>query len=297
MIKRSALILLVMMFCSAASAESEKTWILKDQVGREVTLPRQPARVIALAPSITEIVYALGRENTLVGATIYSDYPEEANKLPRVGSYIHLDLEKIVALKPDLCIAVKDGNPKETVLRIEKLGIPVFAVNPDGFDSVITAVDKIGEILGATKKATAIVTDMTKRMKKVTSFTSSIADKPGVFFQIGISPIVSTGSGTFLHELIELSGGKNLAAGSKSYPRFSKEQVLAMNPDVIIITSMARSEIFQQVKNDWESWQDLAAVKKNRVHIVNSDILDRPTPRLVDGLEMLTAVIHPEFKY
>ena len=279
-----------------ANSDDDRVRIITDQLGRKVSIPVRPLRVIALAPSITEIVYALEAEEKLVGATMYSDYPEAAKRLPRVGSYIHLDLEKIVALNPDLCIAVKDGNPKETVLRIEKFGIPVFAVNPNGLKTVINAVKKLGNVLNADKKASEITSEMRQRMDHVKAFTSTLAKRPGVFFQIGISPIVSTGSGTFLDELIELAGGRNLAKGPKPYPRFSTEQVLSMKPDVIIITSMARAEIFETVKKDWESWPNLPAVKNNRVYVVESDILDRPTPRLVEGLEMLTGVIHPGFK-
>ncbi len=296
--KKISLILFLVMVAGInnSAAINAKTRIVTDQLGRKITIPARPLRVISLAPSITEIVYALERDDILVGATTYSDYPEAAKKLPRVGSYIRLDLEKIVALNPDLCIAVKDGNPKETVLRIEKFGIPVFAVNPHGLKSVVNAVEKLGTVLGAEKKAEEVTGGMKKRMEKVKAFTSKIKKPPGVFFQIGIAPIVSTGSGTFLDELIELAGGRNLAKGPNSYPRFSKEQVLAMKPDVIIITSMARNEIFETVRKDWESWPDLPAVKNKRVYVVESDILDRPTPRLIEGLEMLTGVIHPGFK-
>lgn len=266
-----------------------------DQLERPVVVPLEPKRVIALAPSITEIVYSLGREDLLVGATQFSDYPPEAKKIPKVGSYVHLDLEKIVSLKPDLCLAVKDGNPRDMVQRIETFGIPVFAVNPDGLDSVMKAVLKIGDILNVSGTADAVVQDMNKRIQNVKNYTNRLDKPPGVFLQIGISPIVSVGEKTFLHELIELAGGKNLSAGTTPYPRFSKEQVLVMNPDVIIITSMARAEIFENVKKEWDSWPGMSAVKNNRVYIVNSDILDRPTPRMVAGLEMLTKVIHPEF--
>lgn len=297
MMKKIVVVLLQLLLISVpVYAVTDDIRVVTDQLGRKVSIPQKPLRVISLAPSITEIVYAVGCEKLLVGATMYSDYPADAKKLPRVGSYIKLDLEKIIALNPDLCIAVKDGNPRETVLRIEKFGIPVFAVNPDGLETVIKAVENLGSVLNAEKRAEIITTDMRQRMKRVETFTSQLESRPGVFFQIGIDPIVSTGSGTFLDELIELAGGRNLSKGPKAYPRFSKEEVLSMKPDVIIITSMARFEIFEEVKKDWNSWPNLPAVKNKRVYVVESNILDRPTPRLVDGLEMLTGVIHPEFK-
>lgn len=285
-----------LLISTSAYAVTENFRVVTDQLGRKVAIPQKPLRVISLAPSTTEIVYAIGCEKLLVGATIYSDYPAAAKKLPRVGSYIKLDLEKIIALNPDLCLAVKDGNPKETVLRIESFGVPVFAVNPDGLETVISAVEKLGDVLNVKPRAEEVTTKMRQRMTRVEEFTSKLKNRPGVFFQIGIDPIVSTGSGTFLDELIELAGGRNLSKGPKAYPRFSKEQVLSMSPDVIIITSMARHEIFEEVEKDWNSWPNLPAVKNKRVYVVESDILDRPTPRLVEGLEMLTGVIHPEFK-
>ena len=117
---------------------------------------------------------------------------------------------------------------------------------------------------------------------------------PKVFFQIGIFPIVSVGTPTFIHELIVMAGGTNLAQGETHYPRFSKEQVIGMWPEVMIITSMARETVFDQVKAEWQQWPELPAVKHNRIHLVDSNVFDRATPRLVDGLELLARLIHPE---
>ncbi|ACN17234.1 ABC-type Fe(3+) transport system, periplasmic substrate binding component [Desulforapulum autotrophicum HRM2] len=265
-----------------------------DQVGRTVTFPAHPERVISLAPSITEIVFAIDRGECLKGATVYSDYPESARRIPRVGSYVHLDLEKIVALEPDLCIAVKDGNPKQTADRLSDLGIPVYAVNPVDLDSVITTVTLIGSLLNAETRAAQVVNDMETRVRRVEALVATTTVRPRVFFQIGISPIVSAGRDTFIHGLIERAGGINLAAAAVAYPRFSREQFLGLAPDIIIITSMARAEVFERVKKEWESWSGLPAVKNNQVHIVDSNLLDRPTPRMVEGLELLVRLIHPE---
>jgi iron complex transport system substrate-binding protein len=265
-----------------------------DQLGRLVVFPSEPVRVMALAPSITEIVYSLGREDRLAGVTLYSDYPPPAQDLIKVGSYVQLDLERIVALKPDLCIAVKDGNPKETVDRLLNLNIPVFAVNPVDLASIMVSIGQLGMLLNAEKAAEAVVVNMQRRIKQVNDRVATSRNCPGVFFQIGISPIVSAGSGTFINELIVRAGGRNIAQGQTSYPRFSKEQVLLLDPDIIIITSIARAEVLKSIKRDWESWPRISAVKRDQIHVVNSDIFDRPTPRLVDGLELLASLIHPE---
>lgn len=265
-----------------------------DQLGRTVTVPDEPRRIVSLAPNITEIIFALGQEHRLMGATRYSDFPPEAKKLPKVGSYVHLDLEKIVALKPDLCIAIKDGNPIAVAKRLESLKIPVYAVNPRNLETIMQTVLEIGGLINAQKEADLLVKDMDLRIQKVKSLVSNVAHRPRVFFQIGVSPIVSVGTHTFIHGLIVLAGGTNLAQGPISYPRFSREQVLALSPEVIIITSMARAAVFEQVKAEWNKWPDLPAVRDQRIFLEDSNFFDRPTPRLVDGLELLVRLIHPE---
>jgi len=265
-----------------------------DQLERTVTVPDEPRRIVSLAPNITEIIFALGQEHRLMGATRYSDFPPEANKLPKVGSYVHLDLEKIVALKPDLCIAIKDGNPIAVAKRLESLKIPVYAVNPKNLETIMQTVLEIGGLINAEKEADLLVQNMDLRIQKIKSLVSNVAHRPRVFFQIGVSPIVSVGTHTFIHGLIVLAGGTNLAEGSISYPRFSREQVLALSPEVIIITSMARAAVFEQVKAEWNKWPDLPAVRNQRIFLEDSNFFDRPTPRLVDGLELLVRLIHPE---
>jgi iron complex transport system substrate-binding protein len=265
-----------------------------DLLGRQVTVPEKPERIIALAPSVTEIVFAIGSEDKLVGVTMFSDFPEGANSLPKVGSYVHLDLEKIVSLNPDLCIAVKDGNPKHVIDRLESLGIPVFAVNPMNLGSVMETISTIGGLINAEKQAAVVVGDMRRRVTFVQSAIGDITVRPRVFFQIGIDPIVSAGSDTFIDELISMAGGVNLAAGKTPYPRFSKEQVLNLAPDVIIITSMARHAVFEEVKADWNQWPGMPAVQHNRIFLQESNIYDRPTPRLVTGLETLARLLYPD---
>jgi len=280
-----------LIYCLPASAQSVDA---TDLLGRHMTLPQNPTRVVSLAPNITEIVYALEQGHRLVGATTYSDYPVDAAKLPKVGSYVHLDLERIVSLTPDLCLAIKDGNPIAAVTRLESLGIPVYAVDPRDLDSVMDTLSRIGEILQAEKQAEKLVQNMRYRIQVVESIVAKIDHRPGLFFQIGVSPIVSVGTNTFIHELIVRAGAKNLAQGETPYPRFSKEQVLGMSPDIIIITSMARAAVFDQIKKDWYQWQDLPAVKNHRIYFKDSSLFDRPSPRLVDALEILVRLIHPE---
>ncbi|MBC2711799.1 MAG: cobalamin-binding protein [Desulfosarcina sp.] len=268
--------------------------MVTDQLGRRVRMPDHPQRIVSMAPSITEIVFALDLSNRLVGATQFSDYPPAVKALPKVGSYVHLDVEKIVALHPDLCIAVKDGNPISVVSKLESVGIPVYAVDPINLDAVMDTLLELGRLLDVNDRAKAIVAEMADRIQRVQQRVSGASNRPAVFFQIGISPIVSVGTKTFIHELIVMAGGTNLAHGKTPYPRFSKEQVIVLRPEVIIITSMARMAVFEQVKADWQQWRELPAVKNDRIYLVDSNVLDRPTPRLVDGLELLAQLIHPD---
>ena len=266
----------------------------EDQLGREIRVPDDPKRIIALAPSITEIIFALEQQDRLKGTTQFSNYPAEAAKLPKVGSYVRLDLERIVALNPDLCIAIKDGNPKGIIDRLQSLNIPVFAVNPRNLESMMQTIQKIGSILNASQKANTLVKDMRSRIQQVDALVSRIDHRPRVFIQIGISPIISAGRNTFIHELVVRAGGINVAAGNSAYPHFSREQVFALAPDVLIITSMARSGAFEKAKADWNRLSHMPAVREKRIYTVNSDVFDRPSPRLLDALEILTRLLHPK---
>ena len=266
----------------------------KDQLGREVRIPDDPQRVVALAPSITEIIFALGQQDRLKGTTQFSNYPAEAARLPKVGSYVRLDLERIVALSPDLCIAIKDGNPKETIERLQALNIPIFAVNPRNLESMMQTIATVGAILNAPARAQTLVQTMKVRIQRVDALVATIDHRPRVFIQIGISPIISAGTNTFIHELSVRAGGINVAAGKKAYPHFSREQVLALAPDVLIITSMSRSGAFDKAKADWHRLTDMSTGLRQRIYTVDSDVFDRPSPRLLDALEILTRLLHPE---
>ena len=283
----------VFALCLVAASIGEAR-LVRDQLEREVMVPDNPERVVSLAPSITEIVFALGEGHRLKGVTQHCDFPPEAASLPKVGSYVHLDLEKIVALQPDLCLGTRDGNPREVAEKLEALKIPVYTVNPRDLDTVMDTLLEIGGLLHAEQKAQALVGEMRARIEEVKSRVANTKERPTVFFQIGIVPIVSVGGHTFIDELITTAGGRNLAAGSTPYPRFSKEQVVALEPEVIIITSMTRGQQFEPVRDEWNQWGNLPAIRNRHVYIVESNLFARPSPRLVEGLELLTRLIHPE---
>jgi iron complex transport system substrate-binding protein len=172
--------------------------------------------------------------------------------------------------------------------------IPVYMVDPRNLDTVIETILEIGQLLNASERANMLAKTMGNRLQRVKKIAVQSEERPRVFMQIGISPIVAAGSKTFVHDLILKAGGINVAAGSTAYPRFSREQVLALAPEIIIITSMARQADFEQVKAEWRRWPTMPAVRNERIYLVDSNLFDRPSPRLVDGLELLIKLIHPE---
>lgn len=265
-----------------------------DQAGRKRDVPDDPRRIVSLAPNITEMVFFLGEQDRLAGATQYSDYPAAAKKLPRVGSYIRLDLEKIVALKPDLCLGIKDGNPLHVVNRIEELGIPVYVVNPTDLNGIIDVVQRFGDLFDVEAKSRILVNNMRQRIDKVRRMVAASGTRPRVFFQIDAAPIISAGENTFIHELIITAGGRNTATGSGLYPRYNWEEILVLQPEIAIVASMAGGHSVEELKAGWYRWPQIPAVANGRVHVVDANLIDRPTPRLIEALEIFASIIHPE---
>jgi iron complex transport system substrate-binding protein len=292
--KKFVVVLLSYCFFLTLTIAPVSAGLLVDQTGEKIDMPDEPRRVLALAPSLTEMIFSLQAEDRLVGATRYSNFPEAAKKLPRVGSYVQLDLEKIVAIKPDLCIAIKDGNPRRTVDAIKALGIPVFAIDPRSIDQIMDAFLLLGEILGASKRAEELVADMEHRLSLVKEKVAASKIRPGVFFQIAEVPIISAGKDSYIDKLITLAGGTNLAGNMTEYPRFSWENIMLLQPEVVLISSMAGGKSPELLKASWLRWPEIPAVRNNRLYVVNADLFNRPTARLISGLEILAEILHPE---
>ncbi len=293
-LRLASLVLICFAITAGTAAQAAAARTLVDPLGRRVTVPDEPRRVVSLAPSITEIVFALGKEAQLVGVTRFSDYPPAALALPKVGSYVQLDVERIAALRPDLCIAIKDGNPLTAIEQLEGLGVPVFAVDPHDLDSVLRSIATLGDLLNAARRAHAVTSAMQARLERIRQRVAGTTSRPRVFFQLAASPLVSVGGGTFIHDLIVRAGGTNVADGPNPYPRYSREQVIALAPEVIVISSMERAAVFEQIKDEWMQWPVIPAVAHRAVFIAPSNLFDRPSPRLVEALELLAGYIHPE---
>lgn len=291
---RTLLIIVVVVLLVPAMG---RTAVFTDEIGRRIDIPSVPKRIVSLAPNITETLFALGLDEEIVGVTMFSTYPEEARMKPKVGSYINISLEKVIALNPDLIIATADGNKKEIVLQMEGLGFPVYTINPEDFDDIFETIMNIGRITGKESSAKTLVRDLEQRVETIVSLTRDI-EKPRVFLQIGIDPLVSVGKNTIHTKLITLAGGISVTGDVEmQYPRLSIENVIFKKPDIIIVSSMKRGGNFERVRSQWKKWTDIPAVQNDRIHIINSDLTDHSSPRIVEGLEELLRIIHPEIKY
>jgi cobalamin transport system substrate-binding protein len=286
--------LLLLLTLLSTSVSLPSTMTFKDEVGREVAFSFPPQRIVSLAPNITEILFSLGLDEEIVGVSIHCNFPEEAKSKVRVGSYISLDFEKITSLKPDLIIATGAGNTRDMVDRLGKLGFQTYVIYPKNFEGILKSIDHIGQVVNRDREARAIIEGMKKRSQKVIELTKDLP-RPKVFIQIGEAPIVTIGKGSFADDLIRIAGGENIAGKEKEvYPRFGMEEILKRSPEVIVISSMNPKGDYQKILQEWNRWKTIPAVKNGRIYLIDSDLLDRPSPRIIDGLEELARVLHPE---
>ena len=283
--------LIHLLFC--ISAEGKES-LLIDEIGRSVKIFYPIKRIVSLAPSITEILFALGLNEEIVGVTDFCDYPEAALAKPRIGGFVNPSIEMIVSLKPDFIIATRDGNRKETIQRLNDLGFSVYVVNPKGFDGVMKTIQNIGEIVGKQDESRRMIGDMITRKENVVRLTRSLP-QPKVFFQVGNAPIITVGRGTLADDLIHLAGGRSISENERmNYPLYGAETVISKAPEIIIISSMESKKSYSNLIKMWQNWKSIPAVKMNAIYVVDSNLVDRPTPRIVEGLEAIVRIIHPE---
>ncbi len=288
-----AMVALCFLFLSIPLSPSDAAFYT-DDIGRAVQIPSYPRRIVSLAPSITETLFALGLDSEIVGVTDFCNYPREALSKPKVGSFISLSAEKIVSLRPDLILATADGNRKESVEQLLRLGLPVYTVSPSNLNETLRMISAIGGMTGRDKEAHALVQKLRHRIRHVTAVTERLP-RQKVFLQVGVDALITVGRDTFLNELITLAGGFNIAGeDAVRYPRYSIERILTAAPDVVIVTSMKGEGTFEEVKKKWSRWPSLPAVRTGRIYLMETDFVFRPSPRIIDGLEELTRLIHPE---
>jgi len=244
-------------------------------------------RIISTSPSNTEILFALGLEDKVIGVTTYCNYPEEAEEKEKIGGFSTVDIELIINSTPDLVLAssmMKD----EDIKKLEGTGIEVVVIDPENIDEILENIELIGNLTGKEKEALNIAENLEKRINKVKENAENLKKKPKVMYVVWHEPLMSAGRKTFANDLIEIAGGENIYSDTEvQYPTISLESVIDRNPD-IIITSMghgdAKNLTYEYIMNE-PRLKNVNAVKNGRVYGIDTDLTGRPGPRIIDGLE------------
>lgn len=256
-----------------------------------------PARIVSTAPSITEILYALGLGDRVVGVSDFCDYPPEATEKPRVGGVVNPNIEAIIALDPDLVLAVPSATHENVFRSLRQLGIRMVTLPNDTLEDLYASIRSIGEVTKTEPAAEKMVARLQAKFAQVSERVSR-EPRRRVMFVVGVDPLFVAGKGTFINELITIAGGENIAGDSPmKYPQLSIEEVVSKAPEVILYTSLnfeltgAQKE---QAKKIWSAYSSIPAVKEGRICGLVADYVTLPGPRLEKGIEAMARAIHPE---
>jgi iron complex transport system substrate-binding protein len=272
------------------SRDSTNAIRLRDAHGEELRLPGAPLRVISLAPNLTEMVYALDAGDRLVGRTAYCDYPAAAAAVTIVSDMQTPDYDKILTLRPDLVLMTFAGNSEGAYRKLKDLGIPVFAFGASTVDGVISTIDTLGILLGRRENAARLGADMRRRIDSIRRHAQSRPAVP-TFIVIDRSPLITVSQG-FVADALAIAGGRNIAAGSATaYPQFSREELLRLDPEVILYPDTRPDAVVELLKI-YPEWNRLQAVRNGRIYRIQPDLVSRPGPRIADGIELLYRTLH-----
>lgn len=273
---------------------------LKDDLGRQVTVGQQPTRIVSLAPSNTEILFAIGAGSQVVGVTKYCNYPPEAaQEREIVGGFSadSLSVEKILALKPDIVFSA--GSIQRPIIEaLEAAQVTVFALEAEDFAELYTDIMAVGDITGHEQEAEQVVEDMQARVEKIAAIVAGIPQdqRVKVFYEVWDEPLMTAGPRTFIGQVIEIAGGINIFADlEEEYPTVSAEAVVERNPDVILGPSSHAEGMTAEKIGARPGWQEVKAVQNGRVLIIDGDIISRAGPRLVAALEEVARALYPHW--
>lgn len=287
-----ALLLLIFVFTGCKSAVDNPVSVpqreVTDDLGRKVKIPAKIERAVSLAPNLTENIFAVGAGDKLIGVTTYCDYPAEAQKISKIGDTLNPNLETIIALKPQIVFVSTASQMQAFSERLERQNIALFITNPQDIDGVYRSLYQIGDVMNEKERANSVVDELKKRVADVEARTANSA-KPKVFVQIAREPLFTIGKLSFITDLINRAGGISVTADiNEAYPKFSKETALAYQPDVVVLSesddNLTANDVFK----------DSPAVKNDKVFKIKADLLSRPGPRIVEGLEQIAKALHPE---
>jgi iron complex transport system substrate-binding protein len=298
-VRRAFLILVVLALTaliglSTGCNESSSPFPVTDDLGRQVNIEQTPQSIVSLAPSVTEILFALGLGDKVVGVTEACDYPDEAKEKPKVGGYFSTSLESILDKDPDLILT--DGfDPVAD--QVEEMGIPMLVLQPTDVDGILKDIRLVGQVMNVEGKAGELAESLQQRLDAVTGKTAGVTTRPTVFYEIDASDQTkpwTVGPGSLADSLISLAGGQNILQEGGAYPQINLETLLSADPDLVILGDYPYVTP-EQVMARTGVWQQVPAVKNARVYAISDPSLtSRPGPRIIDGLEEMAEIIHPE---
>jgi len=260
----------------------------------------KPQRIVSLSPNLTQVIFALGSMDQVVGVTIYDEYPPEVIELPKVGGWINPNYEAILALKPDLVVLMKDQDISFGH-KLRSLGLKTFiAKSNDSIKDIIEAISDLGEILGEAEKAAKLTTGIKSDLNKIKQETKNTTKKR-VLLVVGRNPgtledIYVIGRNNYIDELITLAGGENVVKNKRNALKITKEAIFSFNPDVIIEINHQKLDKEELILDIWNTLNTVDAIKNSQVYVLSSKVLLHPSQRIVDGAQTLTDILHPEIK-
>jgi cobalamin transport system substrate-binding protein len=278
---------------SAVFAGEAATRPLTDGAGRRVGVPDTPLRVVALTPSLTEMVYSIGAGDTIVGVTDHTDYPSEARAKPSVGGMVDPSIERIVALRPDLVLATLESNRATSIDALQRLGIPVFVIRPEGLDGILQAVEQIGLALNRLQSARMAVEKLRARRRGVAGRVAGLP-KPRVFVLIWPDPVATVGRHSFIAEAVETAGADCVTSDlPQQWPRVSLEEVVRLAPDTIVLIANGHPTLSIDELKTRPGWNRVPAVIANRFIEIDAR-LEHSSPVVFDAIEDLARKLHPD---
>lgn len=287
-------------FAAAAGATTYPV-TLPDALGGSVTIARRPMRIVSLAPNVTEMLFAIGAGDRVVGVTRFCNYPPEAMRLPKVGGYTDISVEAVVALSPDL-VVVSRGNPRATLTALSHRGLMLLvAINNESVEEIEAALARIAKATDNEQQAAQVCQNMEGILASVREAVGGVERRRRVYFGSLTAPYFAAGTSSFIGRCIELAGGENLASGVRgAWPILSLERIVARDPEVLIEGFHAtagsgdhRAELLERLRAS-SVWSRVAAVREERVYTMNDDTIHRPGPRLAGAVAEMARLLYPE---
>lgn len=287
MVIRAAVLCASLVLATITPLKASEQRCVIDDIQQTVCLDKPARRIIALSPGATELVYAAGAGEQLVAVVSFSDYPEAAKALPRIGGYDRFDMEAILAAKPDLIIAWKEGNPREQVMQLRSFGFPVYHGDQRNFEDIASTIKRLGVLAGTEKPANREADRFLARIRALRQQYAA-AEPVSTFYQVWVNPLMTANAKHFIGHAISLCGGDNIFGDlQRLTPRISREAVLAADPEVIIAGGMGEDD--PGWLEEWRAYTNLKAVRSDNLFFVPPSTLQRPSPRLLDGITLLCA--------